>query len=76
MNAYTDYPIIELGDLVGEEAPIRRCIITSYDGDKYCSVVIGGVQKSIKKGYLYESAGRFGKAQQIDNQLIKLLESE
>lgn len=40
MKAFTDYPILELGDISGEEAPIREVKILYYDGDKRCKVVV------------------------------------
>ena len=64
MQAWTDYPIIEFGDVEGELAPIRRCKIVAYDGDKYAKVFIRdqscAVTKSIKGGYLYSKPGRHG----------------
>ena len=58
MKAWTDYPIVELGDAPHVEAPIREVEILSYDGDKYCRVLVDGVEKSIKAGYLYRAPGR------------------
>lgn len=66
MKAFTDYPFFELGDIAGQEAPIRSCIVTSYDGDKYCKVVVGGIESEIKACYLYSEAGRCGEVQAID----------
>ena len=60
MEAWTDYPIIEFGDVEGQLAPVRKCRIVAYDGDKYAKVVIGAVMKSIKSGYLYSKPGRCG----------------
>jgi len=65
MKAWTDYPITELGDKEFKEAPIRECEILSYDGDKYCEVIVEGIKKSIKKGYLYREPGRCGEVQII-----------
>lgn len=53
MRAYTDYPILALGDISGEEAPIREVKILYYDGDKRCKVIVQGVEEEIKTGYLY-----------------------
>jgi hypothetical protein len=58
--AYTDYPLIEFGDIGGEEAPIRECTIVGYDGDKYCTVLVDGLSTAVKKGYLYKESGRCG----------------
>ena len=65
MKAWTDYPITELGDAEGQEAPIRECEVISYDGDKYCDVIVGGVLTSTKCGYLYSTPGRFGEAPRV-----------
>jgi hypothetical protein len=63
MILYTDYPIIEFGDKEGKKAPIRRCKIINYDGDKYCEVeVIENnlrVFKEIKRGYIYNTYTRY-----------------
>jgi len=66
MKAYTDYPIIELGDIPNVEAPIREVEVISYDGVKRCKVVVENITKSIKAGYLYQNPGRSGKAKVID----------
>lgn len=68
MKAYTDYPIVELGDIAGKEAPIRHCVIVSYDGDKRCKIVIGSslVETELKSGYLYKQEGRLGDVPCVD----------
>lgn len=68
MKAFTDYPIVELGDIANEKAPIRECAVVGWDGDKYCTVVVGSMlmEKQIKAGYLYTSAGRQGLVETID----------
>lgn len=53
LHAYTDYPIVELGDTPGQKAPIRSCKIMAYDKDKYATVITEGFLTSIKTGYLY-----------------------
>jgi len=60
MKAYTDAPIKELGDVSGETAPIRECEILSYDGDKYCIILVEGVKLEVKAGYIYKEKGRIG----------------
>lgn len=60
MKAWTDYPIEELGDIPGNEAPVRRCKIVSYDGDKYCRISVNGARETVKRGYLYRKMGRCG----------------
>lgn len=66
MIAYTDYPIIELGDIEKLNAPIRECIVRSYDGNKYCLIRVEGVEKEVKAGYLYIRPGRYGEVPGID----------
>ena len=58
MRAWTDYPIVSLGDRPHSEAPVREVEVLSYDGDKYCRVRVGGVEESIKAGYIYQLPGR------------------
>jgi hypothetical protein len=66
MKAYTDYPIIELGDKAGKKAPVREVEIISYDGDKYVTVLVENIQTEIKTGYIYETKGRFGEVKSIN----------
>lgn len=58
--AFTDYPILRMGDKAGEIAPVRPCKVLAYDGDKYCRVKVGRYVESIKRGYIYIRAGRVG----------------
>lgn len=60
MTYWTDYPITELGDEPGKEAPVRKCHVLSYDGDKYVETIVGGVKTSFKAGYVYTAPGRCG----------------
>jgi hypothetical protein len=66
MIAYTDYPIAQLGDEPGRLAPMRECMVISYDYDKYCKIRVLGVITEIKAGYIYKTSGRFGKAEPIN----------
>lgn len=60
MKAWTDYPIVELGDTPGKLAPVRECKVLDWDGDKYCHIEVEGVREHVKRGYLYRKAGRYG----------------
>ena len=60
MKLFTDYPILELGDAPRKEASIREVEVLSYDGDKYVTVKVEGVETSFKRGYLYTRPGRCG----------------
>ena len=71
MKAYTDYPIIELGDAPGVEAPIREVEVVSFDRNKYCYIVVDGVETSVKLGYLYRKPGRCGEVRTIDVRRLK-----
>lgn len=75
MRAYTDYPILELGDVSGEEAPIREVKILCYDQDKRCKVIVEGVEEEIKTGYLYTKPVRcdeaYDKGLIVNTQYIK-----
>jgi hypothetical protein len=61
MMAWTDYPIVALGDEVGKEAPIREVTVLGWDGNKYAEVEVEGVRTSFKAGYLYTKPGRMTK---------------
>jgi hypothetical protein len=71
MKAYTDYPILELGDISGEKAPIREVRVISYDLDKYCKIEVCGIQTEVKRGYLYVKPGRCGEVKSIDTRKCK-----
>ena len=57
---YTDYPFTELGDEAGKEAPIRKVMPISFDGDKYVKILVDGIYQEIKAGYIYTEFGRCG----------------
>jgi DNA-binding transcriptional MerR regulator len=74
---FTDHPITELGDKEFVEAPIRECELISYDDNKYCYVKVEGIEKEIKRGYIYTKHGRCGEVDCISIEEIKeLLEEE
>lgn len=60
MKAFTDYPFKELGDTASILAPIREVEVLSYDGDKYCNILINEKTLSVKACYLYKNPGRCG----------------
>jgi len=63
---YTDYPFIELGDIPHEEAPIREVVPLTWDDNKYCDVLVGGIVSNIKAGYIYTESGRCGDVPTFD----------
>ena len=72
---FTDYPITELGDEEFKEAPIRECELLFYDDNKYCYVKVGGIEKEIKRGYIYTKPGRCGEVDCISiDEINKLIE--
>jgi hypothetical protein len=67
-DAYTDYPITQLGDIANEKAPVRKCKILTYDRDKYADVMIffqdaDGDERAVitnfKVGYIYKNEARY-----------------
>jgi hypothetical protein len=63
---YTDYPLaILFGDKPRVEAPIREVKLLDFDGDKYCTVEVGGMTADIKFGYIYFEPKRNGAAPSI-----------
>lgn len=70
---FTDYPITELGDKEFQEAPIRECELIHYDGNKYCYVKVEGIEKEIKRGYIYTKPGRCGEVDCISIEEINKL---
>jgi hypothetical protein len=73
---FTDYPIIELGDEEFKEAPIRECELLSFDDNKYCYVKVGGIEKEIKRCYIYPQKGRCGDVNCVSIKEIKELLKE
>ena len=65
MKAWTDYPFPQLGDIEGEEAPVREIEVLSFDDDKYCQIKVGGAFDEIKAGYIYQKPGRVGEVPAI-----------
>jgi hypothetical protein len=65
MKAWTDYPFEELGDIAHQQAPVRPVQVISYDGNKYCRIVVGGVESEVKLGYLYKKPGRCGEVPKL-----------
>lgn len=63
-RAWTDYPIIEMGDTPGKEAPIRECYVVGQDSDKYVRCRVEGHSIKLRAGYLYSAPGRCGEAPQ------------
>ena len=73
---FTDYPITELGDEEFKEAPIRKCGLISYDNNKYCYVKVEGIEKEIKRCYIYSQKARCGEVDCISDDEIKELLKE
>jgi hypothetical protein len=67
MKYWTDYPVADLGDVIGQQAPIRECVPLTYDGNKYCEVSVGGVIAGCKAGYIYTENGRCGDVPSISS---------
>jgi len=59
VRAWTDYPILPLGDESGKAAPIREVRVLGWDGNKYAAVEVEGLVVSLKRGYLYSIPGRY-----------------
>lgn len=73
MQAWTDYPFVEFGDTANAIAPVREVQIIAFDGDKYATVVVEGIELEIKAGYLYCKPGRHSKVQPVSlNALRKM----
>lgn len=73
---WTDYPILRMGDKPGEFAPIRKCKVLSYDGNKYCQVKVGRYVEEIKSGYIYTAPGRLGEVPHVDRGFLRAKEQQ
>ena len=68
--AFTDYPLVALGDIAGQKAPIRRVEPLSFDGNKYVRVRFEGRVFEFKSGYLYTKPGRLGEVPTFDSKTL------
>jgi hypothetical protein len=82
LDAYTDYPIVGLGDIEFEKSPIRKCTILTWDRNKYCDVLVYFVDKdgdlrghitSFKQFYLYKNEVRIDDGVQFTDDELKTL---
>lgn len=71
MKFWTDYPIEALGDIPNKIAPVREVTVLSYDGDKYCKVLVEGAHEEIKRGYIYKERGRLGEVPAVTLEDLK-----
>ena len=59
LDAYTNCSFIQLGDSGGLITNYRKCKILTWDGDKYCDVLVydssKGLVTSILSKYLYKT---------------------
>ena len=82
LEAYTDYPITEIGDIEFEKAPIRKCAILTWDRNKYCDVLVYFVDEdgdfrgrvtSFKQFYLYKNESRIDNGVQFTDAELNTL---
>lgn len=78
LKGYTDYPIFELGDVPGETATVREVEVLTFDGNKYCTVRVGGegsrgVIETLKAGYVFTVPGRWGEVPCFDVDALRSL---
>lgn len=73
MKAWTDYPFTFLGDEPFKPAPIREIDVISYDGNKYCQIVVEGHAAEIKAGYIYENPGRYPDSSPVHLSTLEVL---
>jgi hypothetical protein len=69
IDAYTDYPFDIFEDTDKNESTIRKCMILTYDRNKYCDVMIfftdgdgdeRATIREVKAGYCYLNPVRLG----------------
>lgn len=51
-----DYPLLDMGDTF-RSWPRRPCELLSYDGNKYCDVLVAGLVYSVKREYVQPFRG-------------------
>lgn len=72
-KVWTDYPIVGLGDVPGERAPVREAELLAWDRDKYVTARVGDVVETIKRGYFYLRPGRLGKVPHVTADILRRL---
>ena len=72
VRGWADYPMLELGDIACQKAPIRHVRALHYDGNKYVAVQTEcGHIEEIKRGYLYGKPGRCGTVPVINGRKLE-----
>lgn len=78
VQAWTDYPFIEMGDKAGEKAPVRKCWVLAYDDGSYSYVNVcvetaegGTLYSTVKRGYVYRQPGRCGEVKILSRWKIR-----
>lgn len=71
--AYTDYPLVTLRDVPGKLAPVRRCEVLAYDGNKYCLIRVYGCIEEVKSGYLYMTPTRIQSSRPFPRRWLRWL---
>lgn len=71
--AWTDYPITQLGDEPNVKAPVRRCEVVDWNGDKYVWVIVEGLDEpvSIKRWYVYAREARSGEEPWLPDDVLE-----
>lgn len=72
IDAFTDYPFTEIGDVEFQKAPIRKCKLIAFDRNKYVNLMVfftdgDGDERvlitSIKWGYTYKNEAYYDDAE-------------
>lgn len=66
-QAWTDYPIVQLGDTKDILPPIRKVNVLSYDGNHSCHILVDSVEIEIDSAYLYRMHGRLGQVPSLSS---------
>jgi hypothetical protein len=74
IDAFTDYPFVELGDIPHQKAPIRAVKVIAYDGDKYVQILLpSNTFSEVKRCYCYIEPKRLENATAISSDELKML---
>jgi len=72
IDAFTDYPFTEIGDVEFQKAPIRKCKVIAFDRNKHVNLMVffpdgDGDERvlftSIKWGYIYKNEAYYDDAE-------------
>ena len=73
MQAWTDFVFTDFGDKPDVLAKVREIKLLSYDGFKYCPIMLGDFETELSSEFIYQSPGRRKTVEKVPTSQLKLL---